>query len=101
MGFEHRSKNISHLDPVPLTGIAASVFTSLTLLPQLIKIIREKNAEGTSWLMLVILFIGLTLWIIYGVMKKDMIIVAANALSLVITVLTGILAARHRGGPAS
>jgi MtN3 and saliva related transmembrane protein len=80
-------------------GIAASTFTSLTLLPQLVKIVRERDAEGTSYLMLIVLFIGLALWIVYGVMKNDLIIIVANSVSLFINILTGIFTFIHRRGP--
>ena len=79
-----------------LIGIAASAFTSAALLPQLIKIIREKNAEGTSYGMLVVLFVGLALWIIYGVRKDDPIIIIANAFSLLINLTVVFLTIKYR-----
>jgi MtN3 and saliva related transmembrane protein len=84
------------LEPVTITGIAASTFTSLTLLPQLVKIIREHDGEGTSWLMLLVLFVGLALWIVYGMMKDDAIIIIANSASLFINILTGLFTFIHR-----
>jgi MtN3 and saliva related transmembrane protein len=87
------------LNPVTAIGIAASTFTSLTLLPQLIKIVRERDAEGTSYLMLVVLFIGLSLWIVYGVLKDDLIIIVANSVSLLINILTGVFTFIHRRAP--
>jgi MtN3 and saliva related transmembrane protein len=89
------------LELVTVTGIVASTFTSLTLLPQLLKIIRERDAEGTSWLMLLVLFAGLSLWIVYGVMKNDPIIIVANSISLFINILTGIFTFIHRSGSSA
>jgi MtN3 and saliva related transmembrane protein len=77
-------------------GIAASVFTSSTLLPQLIKIVKEKNADGTSYGMLAVLFVGLTLWIVYGSRKEDYIIIVANAFSLLVNIIVVILAVKYR-----
>ncbi|MEP6675550.1 MAG: SemiSWEET transporter [Ferruginibacter sp.] len=65
-------------------GVAASVCTGLSLLPQLIKIYKEKKAGDISYWMLIILFAGLTLWISYGFVKADWIIIIANSISLVI-----------------
>lgn len=84
------------MDTVTVVGIAASAFTSLTLLPQLIKIIKEKDGEGTSLVMLGVLFAGLTLWIIYGSLKEDLIIIIANSFSLFINILTAIFTFIHR-----
>ena len=81
-----------------ITGIAASIFTSSTLIPQLIKILREKNAEGTSRLMLAVLFTGLLLWVVYGIQKDDLIITVANAFSLLINLLTVFLTWKYREG---
>lgn len=81
-----------------ITGIAASIFTSSTLIPQLIKILREKNAEGTSRLMLAVLFTGLLLWVVYGIQKDDLIIIVANAFSLLMNLLTFFLTWKYREG---
>ncbi len=79
-----------------IIGIAASTFTSSTLLPQLIKIIKEKNADGTSYGMLAVLFVGLLLWIIYGARKEDYIIIIANSFSLLVNIIVMVLAVKYR-----
>jgi MtN3 and saliva related transmembrane protein len=84
------------LNTTEITGVAASIFTSSTLIPQFVKIVREKNAEGTSYLMLLVLFVGLTLWVAYGVMKDDWIIIIANGFSLLVNIAT--IVARWRFG---
>jgi MtN3 and saliva related transmembrane protein len=84
------------MDISTVIGVGASFFTSVALLPQLIKIIKEKDSEGVSPAMLLVLFTGLCLWIVYGVLKSDPIIIAANSVSLIITILTGIFTYRHR-----
>lgn len=53
-----------------IVGIGASAFTSTALLPQLIKILREKKANDISLAMLIVLFTGLALWVWYGFIKK-------------------------------
>ena len=65
-------------------GLGASICTGISLLPQLIKIYKEKKAADISYPMLLILFVGLALWIWYGIEKNDWIIIIANAVSLVI-----------------
>jgi MtN3 and saliva related transmembrane protein len=65
-------------------GIVAGVFTAVSLLPQLIKLIRNKKAEDISLFFLAILFCGLGLWIWYGVLKEDLPIIATNSFSLLI-----------------
>lgn len=65
-------------------GIAAGVFTSVSLLPQLVKILKHKKAEDISLFYLVILFVGLSLWVWYGALRDDLPIIVTNGFSLVI-----------------
>jgi MtN3 and saliva related transmembrane protein len=68
----------------------------VSLLPQLIKLIKEKKAEDISLFYLIILLCGLILWIIYGVRKEDLPIIITNAVSLVINVMVLILGAKYK-----
>ena len=63
-------------------GIIASVFTGISLLPQLIKLLKEKQSSDISMVMLGTLFTGLALWIWYGIKIEDYIIIIANGVSL-------------------
>ena len=64
-----------------IIGIIAGVFTSASLLPQLIKTIKEKDASSLSTVMLLVLIVGVGLWIYYGFLKKDIPIIATNIFS--------------------
>jgi MtN3 and saliva related transmembrane protein len=79
-----------------LVGIGASVFTATSLLPQLIKLIKEKKAQGVSVVMLVVLFTGLALWIWYGFLKSDWIIIISNSFALIINFVIGALTIRYK-----
>lgn len=77
-------------------GLAAGICTSVSLLPQLIKLIRHKKAEDISLFYLIILFIGLGLWIWYGVLREDMPIIVTNGFSLVINGIVIVLGIRYK-----
>ena len=66
-----------------IIGIAAGICTAVSLLPQLIKIIKEKRSENLSFPFLFILFVGLGLWIWYGLLREDLPIILTNAVSAV------------------
>lgn len=68
-------------DPLYI-GTAAGVLTSVSMVPQLIKMISEKKAEDISIGMLLILICGIGLWVYYGILKKDWPIIATNAFSV-------------------
>lgn len=77
-------------------GLAAGILTGISLLPQLVKIIQTKKAEDLSWGMLFVLLGGIILWIVYGILKNDVPIIATNSLSLVINVLIIIFSLKYR-----
>lgn len=68
-------------------GVFAGICTGVSLLPQLIKIIKEKKAESVSIVMLLVLLAGLCTWVVYGVMKNDYPIIITNSFSLVVNLL--------------
>ncbi|MCW3077694.1 MAG: hypothetical protein JWO32_2303 [Bacteroidetes bacterium] len=83
------------MDMETVIGIIASVFTGVALLPQLIKILKEKKSEGVSYGMLASLFIGLSFWIWYGIMKQDFIIIVSNCFSLIVNLLIVFLSVKY------
>lgn len=83
-----------------IVGLAAGVCTSISLLPQLIRLMKHKKAEDISLFYLVILFIGLGLWIWYGLLRDDIPIVVTNAFALVINGIIIVLGIRYRKNAA-
>lgn len=79
-----------------IIGIAAGVLTAVSMLPQVIKTIKEKKAEHVSPLMLIILISGVALWVVYGIMKKDLPIIFTNSFSVLINVTMLLLRWKYR-----
>jgi MtN3 and saliva related transmembrane protein len=79
-----------------IIGLAAGIFTSSSLLPQVIKTLKEKKAEDVSLLMLIVLQAGLMLWIIYGIKRNDLPIIATNSLSLLVNICMVILRVKYK-----
>jgi MtN3 and saliva related transmembrane protein len=84
------------MDKITIIGIIASACTGISLLPQLLKMIREKKSEGVSSIMLIVLFAGLGFWIYYGFLKMDWIIIISNSVSLMINITIAILTLIYR-----
>jgi MtN3 and saliva related transmembrane protein len=84
------------MDKTQVIGIVAGVFTATSMLPQLIKVIKEKKAGDISLLMLVVLLTGISLWIVYGVLKKDWPIIGTNAFSLLINIFMIIYGIKYK-----
>jgi MtN3 and saliva related transmembrane protein len=82
------------MNTTQLIGIGAGILTSISMLPQLIKVIKEKKAEDVSIVMLLVLIAGLCLWATYGFMKKDLPIIVTNLFSVLVNIT--LLTARIR-----
>lgn len=63
-------------------GIVAGILTTLSFLPQVIKIWRTRDASSISLLMYSFMCTGVLLWLIYGVAIASFSLVAANAITL-------------------
>ena len=72
---------------VQIVGILSSVLTAISMIPQLVKVIKEKDAENVSILMLFVLLTGLGMWIYYGVLIKDPIIMISNSFSVLLNLV--------------
>ena len=84
------------MNSTQILGFIAGIFTGISLLPQLIKIIKEKKTEDISAWMLLILMGGLALWISYGVLINNFPIIITNSFSLLINVAIIFLRYRFR-----
>ncbi|SJZ87565.1 SemiSWEET family sugar transporter [Sediminibacterium ginsengisoli] len=67
-----------------LIGLGAGIITGFSMVPQLIKVLREKKRGNLSPLTIAILLLGLVLWIWYGFLKKDLPILITNGFSALV-----------------
>lgn len=81
---------------ITLIGVVASMLTALSLIPQLIKIVREKKSEDISVTMLLVLLSGLGLWVYYGTLKEDFIIIISNSVAFLINSVTLFFCIRYK-----
>lgn len=65
-------------------GIVAGILTSVSMIPQLIKVIREKDAKNLSRVMITILITGLSLWVWYGFLQDELPIILSNAFAVLV-----------------
>ena len=83
-------------DQTQVIGIVAGICTGVSLLPQLIKIIKEKKANDISWIMLFILLTGLAGWVWYGILKEDYPIIITNSFSFLVNLTIIFFTIRYR-----
>jgi MtN3 and saliva related transmembrane protein len=65
-------------------GFAAAALTTIAFLPQAVKSWRSRSTRDVSLGMILILVIGIVFWLAYGLLRADLPIIAANAVTLLL-----------------
>ena len=63
-------------------GTAGGIVSSVTFLPQVIKIWKTKSAKDLSMMTLFFLILNVSLWLIYGLLKTDFPLIITNSIVL-------------------
>ncbi len=72
---------------IEILGLAAGTITSITFLPQVIKIWKTRSAKDLSLMMLLLLMAGVLLWLTYGLLIKDAAIIYTNSMVLAMSMI--------------
>ena len=83
------------MDSVTALGLIAGTLTTLSFAPQVVRAWRTRSTADLSFAMLVIFLAGILLWLAYGVVKEDLAIIAANAVTAVLIGLILSIKAKH------
>ena len=67
-----------------LLGYLAGTLTTAALVPQVWRTFRTKDVSGISLRMYTIFTIGIAVWLAYGFLLKEMPMLVANSVSLVL-----------------
>ena len=77
-----------------LVGIFAAVLTTFGFIPQIIKMYMTKSSKDVSIVTLFQFGLGTSLWALYGIHIKDLIVIIANITSF-ITIFIAIVVYSH------
>ncbi len=81
---------------ITIIGLLAATGTTVAFLPQVIKSWKTKRTKDISPLMYLILVIGIFLWLIYGILLKDLPLILANAVTFILALSVLILTIKHK-----
>lgn len=84
-----------NLDGTTWIGLIAAICTTSSFLPQVIKTLRSRKTKDISFLMYAILAMGLFLWLVYGILLRDLPLILANGISLGLALCVLFLKIRH------
>ncbi len=66
-------------------GYAAAACTMSAFIPQVVKSYRLKETRDLSMPMLLITVVGLALWLAYGLLRNDPVLILSNTVSFFVT----------------
>jgi len=78
-------------------GLAAGTITSITFLPQVIRIWQTKSVKDISMLMMVLLIIGTSCWLTYGILMGDVAIIYTNVMVLIMSLTMFYFKLKYKG----
>jgi MtN3 and saliva related transmembrane protein len=81
------------IDQNEIIGLIAAVCTTFAFIPQVMKVWKTKQTKDLSLRMYSIMFIGILLWLVYGIRIDSLSIMLANVITatLVGTILVYII----------
>jgi MtN3 and saliva related transmembrane protein len=72
------------MNATQLLGLSAGAFTTIAFLPQVLKTWKSRSAKDLSLGMFSIFCVGVAMWLVYGILVKDIPVIAANLLTLML-----------------
>jgi MtN3 and saliva related transmembrane protein len=79
-----------------LVGSAAALLTMFGFIPQIAKIYRTESVADVSLFMLLQFFVGVFLWLLYGIHIQDRILIVSNVVSFLTLIVAIGLYVKYR-----
>lgn len=83
-------------DAADLVGYVAATLTTAAWVPQLVRTWRTKSADDLSLGMLAAFTLGVLLWLVFGIARDSRPVIAANAVTLVLSLVLVALRVAYR-----
>ena len=77
-------------------GLAAAFCTTISFLPQAIKVIKTRHTKDLSLSMYSIFTSGVFLWLLYGLLINDLPMILANIVTLVFALTILVMKIRYK-----
>lgn len=75
------------IDNYEIIGLLAALLTTASFVPQVYKIWKSKSADSLSLTMYLVLFVGIILWLVYGIHLKSLSMIIANSITAILALL--------------
>ncbi|MGQ0606481.1 MAG: SemiSWEET family sugar transporter [Candidatus Nitrosotenuis sp.] len=72
---------------ITILGSIASALVTASFIPQIVRGYRTKHLDDVSYWLMIMICVGMSLWIIYGTVKQDFVIIGANISTIVLNLI--------------
>lgn len=73
--------------PIEILGLLAGGLTTAAFIPQVYKTYKSKSADSLSLTMFMVFFVGIILWLIYGIFVNSLAMMVTNSITAVLSLL--------------
>lgn len=84
------------MDFVDSIGFIAALCTTISFLPQVLKVLKTRDTKALSLTMYATFVLGVLLWLVYGIVKQDWPIIMANMFTLLFASIILLIKIRNR-----
>lgn len=82
-------------------GVLASIFSLSSTVPQIVKGLKTEKLDDLSVWLILSLIVGLSLWVVYGVGRSDLVIIGGNTVGVSLNVVLLFLKFKYSRNPIS
>jgi len=75
------------IDKFEIIGLIAAVLTTAAYVPQVYKTWKIKSAGNLSLTMYIAMFVGIVLWLVYGIHLNSFAMIIANSITAILTLI--------------
>ena len=75
------------IDKFEIIGLIAAVLTTSAFVPQVYKTWKTKSAGNISLTMYLVMFVGILLWLVYGIHLESLAMILANSVTAILTLI--------------
>ena len=86
---------------LPIIGFIATGFAVSSTVPQIRKALRTRKSDDVSIRFIIVLIIGLSFWVMYGIGKNDIVLIIGNSIAVALNTFMLLLKIKYSKNPLS
>lgn len=72
------------MDITSFFGFLAGILTTISFVPQLLKVLKTKSTKDISLAMFIIFTVGVFCWLVYGILSASLPIIVSNLIMVIL-----------------